>query len=238
MSKIIRLLGLAAIIGAVTVGAALALTACKIYDPKKDISTLFITGNYQESRLMADLIQNETDQPYLLLPNSTDKRIYFIPSQRSKNPIPQEIALNDLGRFVRFLNVKDVCILGDERYVPQSYTNRLNKNMNVQRITNNNWIEVADLCQKRYNLNNLSYDYKRLNYEMKTRMALDEGESVRMGSASPYNINFTEPGTPSEPMSAPIVIEKETITEIPVVVPEKTAPAPVIIPIEEPIIEK
>ena len=49
--------------------------------PKREVQTLVITGNYKSPRLLAELIQYESRQPYLLLPpqDSGDTRIIFCP---------------------------------------------------------------------------------------------------------------------------------------------------------------
>ena len=36
--------------------------------PSKDVITLLVTGNYTKQRILAELIQQETKQPILLLP--------------------------------------------------------------------------------------------------------------------------------------------------------------------------
>ena len=50
--------------------------------PKREVVTLVVTGNFKSPRLMAELIQSESRQPYLLLPipGSDDNRIFFCPS--------------------------------------------------------------------------------------------------------------------------------------------------------------
>lgn len=40
--------------------------------PEKDVINLIITGNYVKSKMMAELIQNENKQPFILVP-SVDK---------------------------------------------------------------------------------------------------------------------------------------------------------------------
>ena len=59
--------------------------------PKREVQTLVITGNYKSPRLLAELIQYESRQPYLLLPpqDSGDTRIIFCPPSRSTGISPR-----------------------------------------------------------------------------------------------------------------------------------------------------
>ena len=58
--------------------------------PKRDIVTLVVTGNYKSPRLMAELILNESRQPYLLLPTPQSKvqKIIFVqPNWQDSDPM-------------------------------------------------------------------------------------------------------------------------------------------------------
>ena len=77
-------------IAALSFGAAAAPWAFN--GPRNRIVTLVLTGNYKSPRLLAELIQNESRQPYILLPTreSGDSRIFFCPP-KSKNSASLEI---------------------------------------------------------------------------------------------------------------------------------------------------
>lgn len=215
-----------AIVGVIFAGT---ISGCTLYDPRKDISTVVITGNYQEPRLMADLIQNETKQPYILLPNALDPRIFFVPAKNAKANTPIEIAPRDFANFLRTVSPKKILILGDARYVPQQYQDVIDRGLTVERVSNNNWIELAKTVQDNMNLNNLASDYKRLHYEMMNRLKLNDPNSVRMGDAQPFGVRYSEPGVISEPTPAPVI--RETIIEetVPVIIPEPIIPEPEVI---------
>ena len=69
--------------------------------PKRDIVTLWSSpGNYKSPRLMAELILNESRQPYLLLPTPQSKvqKIIFV---QPKGPA-LEIAPKNLRQYLSF----------------------------------------------------------------------------------------------------------------------------------------
>lgn len=129
--------------------------------PDKDIITLVITSNYVKSKLLAELIQNETKQPYILLPSSRDKKIYFCPSRKKGLEIVEE----NLSQFIKFTNPKQIIILGDEKFVSEKYLKMIDKSQTVWVVSNKNWNEAASSIEKFLNLNNLARDFKRLSEE-------------------------------------------------------------------------
>ena len=71
--------------------------------PKRDVITLIVTGNYKHPLVIAQLLQDETKQPYLLLPAANGKGIFFNPP-RERSEAALEISEVNLARFIRFLN--------------------------------------------------------------------------------------------------------------------------------------
>mgnify|MGYP001148196547 CR=1 FL=1 len=132
--------------------------------PKRQIETIIITGNYKSPRLLAELIQNESRQPYILLPDAArgDHRFYFCPPKSNSREIP-EAYFND---FIRTAGPKRILILGDERYVPRRFEDMLDKAIPVVRISGSNWFRVAEEVMFLLNLNHLDKNYKRLRETM------------------------------------------------------------------------
>ena len=132
--------------------------------PKRRLQTLVITGNYKSPRLLAELIQNESRQPYMLLPDPVrgDDRIYFCPP---KSPA-LEVKETYFNEFIRTAGPKRIIILGDERYVPRRYEDMLDKVIPVVRVTGANWVRIAEELTFMLNLNHLDRHYKRLREEM------------------------------------------------------------------------
>lgn len=129
--------------------------------PKRKPVTLVITSNYVTPRLLAELILNESSQPYLLLPaaDEKDKKIFFC-SRKSKNTMV--VAEKHLNRFVNFLGVKRIIVLGNTDFVPQRYIDMLDHNTPVMRIESNDWYRVAEELNFMLNLSNLDKNFKKL----------------------------------------------------------------------------
>ena len=160
--------------------------------------TLVITANYKSPRLMAEIIQAESRQPYLLLPvkESSDNRIIFCPAKKDGALQIQETRLNE---FVRWLAPKRIIVLGNENYVPAKYVDMLDKTIPVVRIEGASWARVADELNFMLNLSNLSGDFRRLSQEM-----MDQGGIYRPISR-PQKNESEAPAQPLEDGSAATV---------------------------------
>ena len=132
--------------------------------PKRNLETLVVTGNYKSPRLLAELIQNESRQPYMLLPDPArgDGRIYFVPPKSDA----LEVKEADFNDFIRTAGPRRIIILGDERYVPRRYEDMLDKVIPVARITGENWVRIAEELTFMLNLNHLDRNYKKLREKM------------------------------------------------------------------------
>ena len=129
--------------------------------PKRKPVTLVITANYVTPRLLAELILNESSQPYLLLPaaDQENKKIFFC-SRKNNNTMV--IAEKHLNRFINFLGVKRIIVLGNASYVPQRYIDMLDHNTPVMRIESNDWYRIAEELNYMLNLSNLDKNFKKL----------------------------------------------------------------------------
>lgn len=133
--------------------------------PDQDIITLVLTGNYAKSRLLADLIQDATKQPYILLPAGGKGKIFFCPA---RNKPSLEILESDLPRFMKFVNPQQIIVLGDTGYVQPKYLKMIDPDQTVIIIKNRNWNIAAKRLGKLLNATNLAYDYKRLSGELES----------------------------------------------------------------------
>lgn len=162
--------------------------------PDKDIITLIITGNFTKSRLLADLIQLETKQPILLLPSTPGGQIFFIPAKDEA----MEVVNEDFSRFVKFINPKQILILGDTRYVPKEYIDKIDPSQTIWNISNKNWQEVAVSAGKILDITNLAGDFKKLCED------IDSGKLYRAGGDSLPVAEETEAAVPvEEPVAVP-----------------------------------
>ena len=132
---------------------------------KREIHTMIITGNYKMPRLIAELIQDESRQPYILLPDPRDEKqkICFCPPKRNEAMEIQEKYFND---FIRTAGPKRIIILGDDRYVPRRYEDMLDKKIPVFRVTGDSWQRIAEELTFMLNLCRLERNFRNLYEEM------------------------------------------------------------------------
>ena len=133
--------------------------------PKRQLHTLIITGNYKSPRLLAELIQEESRQPYILLPDprDEDQKICFCPPRRNE---AMEIPEKNFNAFIRTAGPKRIIILGDERYVPRRFEEMLDKKIPVVRITGESWLRIAEELTFMLNLNHLDRDFRKLHEKL------------------------------------------------------------------------
>lgn len=137
------------------------------FGPKRKPVTLIITANYVSPRALAELVQYECGQPYLLLPakNDADKTVFFCPRDtKSTMTIPEE----HINRFVNMLGVKRIIILGDTEYVPQKYIDMLDHNTPIMRVEGKDWYRIAEELNFMLNLSNLDKNFRKIREKLVT----------------------------------------------------------------------
>lgn len=172
----------------------------KVYQgPKKDISLLMITGNYEKSRLLTDLIQSKNSQPYIVVPRKPGEKFYFVPATGDGMVLDDE----KFTKFVKFLNPVNILIIGDTKYVPEYFIGKIDETQTFFRINNKSWFDIAAGAGDILDLPNLAKDYKMLYEQL---------ESGKLYSRNQKNV--------------PEVFKEEVIIDE-VIVPEApAAPAP------------
>lgn len=129
--------------------AAGAWDTAHMFDtPEKSVDTLVMTANYVRPRMIADLAQGETRSPYILLPASGDSKIFLC---MAKGPAV-EIRPSDLSKLISYLNPQRVVVLGDLRFVPDSYRAAIEPRFAVVKVESDNWytnaVAVANLLER------------------------------------------------------------------------------------------
>jgi hypothetical protein len=176
--------------------------------PSKEITTLVVTGNYTKARVLAELIQGETNQPILLI-TSEGGKLFFMPG---KGPC-LEVQDADFTNFVKMVNAKQILILGDLRYVPESYTKRMDTNQTVIRVDNKDWYQIAVAVGKILDKTYLASKFKTLNEQIDSGKLFNPGTRGTPVSASaplePVIISPIEPVKESEPVkiAEPVLIK-------------------------------
>ena len=130
---------------------------------KYNIETLVITGNYKSSRLIAELIQAESRQPYIIVPAANAKHTtWYLALPKTKGAAMSE---DKFGAWVKFSQCRRVVILGDTTYVPEKYESMIDKSIPVVRITGD-WQRVAEELTFLLNLSNLKRSYPELRPQL------------------------------------------------------------------------
>ena len=175
------------------------------HGPKRDIVNLIVTVNYEKPRLIADLIQIENRQPYLLLPVNDNGNIYFCPHDR-KNP--KFVSKKNLAQILAIISPKQIIVLGNERYVSNEYVKEFRKVAPVVVINAENWQLAADTIAPMLNLSRLPGSFRKLNAELESgRLFVPKNKEEKA------NDELSVTDAPAEKDSS---VQKET--------PGKTAP--------------
>ena len=189
----------ASVLGVILACSTLVGAPWTAHGPKRSIHTMIIAGNYKSSRLLADLIQNESRQPYILLPDprTGDSRIFFCPPKSASREVPE----SRFNEFIRFANPKRIVILGDSRFVPERFEKMLDGSIPVVRITANDWNRIAEELTFMLNLSHLDDNYRRLRETMLNDAKIYRAIS-RPAPAQP-EVKETEEKSAAAPEAAP-----------------------------------
>jgi hypothetical protein len=179
--------------------------------PEKNIETLIMVGNYRQPRLLAELVQNETKQPILVVPASGEGNLYFMPADR--NDKTMEIKLEDLTDFIKFINPGKIIVLGDKRYVPETYLDEIDPNQTVINITNKDWALVAKSTSRILDLKYLIKDFKAQQTLLKSGKLYRPNSGQNATIASPA---ADKPFTDDTVITEDIIVEDKVETKEPI----------------------
>ncbi|MBQ7393865.1 MAG: hypothetical protein IJV89_05920 [Lentisphaeria bacterium] len=170
---------------------------------KRNVVTLVVCTNTKSARLMADTIQAESKQPYLLLPapGSKDERVFFVPA---KGPAI-ELLPAKVVHFIRFLNPKRVVVLNGAGLVYPKYKAYFDTNVPTMVVNSRNWERTAQELSYMLNITSLARDYKRLRDKM-----LSDADMYRM-------ISDPAPKAPAEPKAEEVTPAAAPAAEAPAV---------------------
>ena len=127
--------------------------------PSKDkkIHTLIVTGNYVQSRLLAELVQLENRQPVILVPSNKSYSELFI--LLPKNAL--KVKTNKFTDFVNFTGPKQVVFIGDKSLTDYSLVNKLPVGkVKVHKLDDSNLMHTAWQLEELLGLDDLAEDYK------------------------------------------------------------------------------
>ena len=146
---------------------------------KYNVETVIVTGNYKSPRLMADLIQAESRQPYIIVPaaNSSDNLCYLA-MPKSGQAVPED----RFGAIISYTGCRRVVILGDTNCVPEKYETMIDRNIPVVRITGD-WERVAEELTFLLNLSDLKRNYPKLRRQLNATYQPVSAPAPRKGGA-------------------------------------------------------
>ena len=170
--------------------------------PSKDVGTLVISGNYLKARVLAELIQYQTNQPILLI-TSEGGKIFFMPST---GPC-LEVQDADFTNFVKFANPKQILILGDTSFVPESYARRIDSKQTIIRVANKDWIQIAVNVGKILDKTYLASDFKKLSDEIDSGKLYSSKKSQSPASSGNPVPNPLDSVVKPEPAKEPVLIK-------------------------------
>jgi hypothetical protein len=127
---------------------------------KERVDTLLITGNFEKSRLLAELAQRRTKQPILLISPEAggNDQIFFMPD----DPEAMQINRQKVLEFVHFLQPRRVVLLGDRDYLPERYVDMLKDQFPSVLITGDDWVKNAEAVGRVVKSSRLAAEYADL----------------------------------------------------------------------------
>ncbi len=133
---------------------------------RKDISTIIITSNYYKSRLLADIVQNRTGQPYILVPTEPNGKIFFCGSNPDIADL--EIHPTNLMQFLTFVNPERIILLGDDSYVLPEYKNQVKSYYIPWIVGQDNWNLNADRIGAFFMDPTIATEYREIKGRLET----------------------------------------------------------------------
>ncbi len=130
------------------------------YPSRMTIKTLTILKNYRSPRILADIIQRRTAQPYILLPANEKEEILFVPGRGM--PF-MGITQRQLAKFVKFINPKKIMILGGDSYVPSKYKEMFKENAFTVVFDSKQWWKNAEKAELFLNMKELKREFLYLS---------------------------------------------------------------------------
>ena len=170
---------------------------------KYNVETVIVTGNYKSPRLMADLIQAESRQPYIIVPaaNSADNLCYLA-MPKSGQAVPED----RFGAIISYTGCRRVVILGDTNCVPEKYETMIDRNIPVVRITGD-WERVAEELTFLLNLSDLKRNYPKLRRQLNVTYQPISAPAPRKKGAAAIPAAKDAPAAKEAPRPAPAAQE-------------------------------
>ena len=140
--------------------AAFLLTgssSCSMFkkNSRTRVKALMIGSNTFEARLLCELAQYRNKQPVMLY-DASRASFYYLSGSTAAEPV----ALDQLNDFVKYLNPRQILVLGGNEHVPAEYVKQLAGAYPVMTIQSDDWYKNAQQLAEVLNLNRLPREFK------------------------------------------------------------------------------
>ena len=168
---------------------AASTAAAALKNDEKTVSTVIVTGNTVEARLLAELIQRHTKQPILFIDHLNPRAVSFVPAQEEveegEEPINNvlKVETKEYSNFINFVHPEQVVFVGNPDHTPKYFKEKLNPAIKSYAIDNRDWMIVASQAEELFGISGLLEEYK-------TEIDLYKKGG---GTVSPSGVEVTEP---------------------------------------------
>ncbi|MEN9359119.1 MAG: hypothetical protein RL095_654 [Verrucomicrobiota bacterium] len=145
---------------------AASTAAAAIKNDEKTISTVIVTGNTVEARLLAELIQRHTKQPILYIDHLKPRAVSFVPAQveaeEDEEPVNNVLLVEtkEYSNFINFAHPEQVVFLGNPDHTPKYFKEKLNPAIKSYAIDHRDWMIVASQAEELFGISGLLEEYK------------------------------------------------------------------------------
>jgi len=126
-------------------------------------TTLILTDNSWESRLLAEVALYYSKQPVLILSRDLDAsyQIFYLPSGKAATPVNVDEFMN----IVDYVNPKRIVVLGGDDYVPRKFIDLARSKYSVMILDSDDWSRNAATLGEllKYDKLALSYNHFKAN---------------------------------------------------------------------------
>ncbi len=136
-------------------------SSLKFWEPDQ-VDTLIITGNYLNSRALAELVQLETDNPIILVSKDAfPDKFYYLPLPNEKTTTVHK--MSRLKDILSFIKPKSALVIGDEKYVDKSIIQILaQKEIATLHVKSDSWPANAKSVAKHFDDDELVEKYAKI----------------------------------------------------------------------------
>jgi len=137
----LSILGIAVIVLGISLESqALTLNPFK-RDGRVKASSLMITGNYVDSRLLAELAQYYSKQPLLVISPDVDGgyQLFFTPATKKATAISPDEFID----IIKYINPKRIIVIGNDSYVPMKFVDQARADYSIISLDSDNWSKNA-----------------------------------------------------------------------------------------------